>query len=57
MNTPEQKPQEPTRSRAVFSSEDFGLIRNAIAHYLKEEKDAPDASKYASLFHRLGRVS
>ncbi len=47
----------PARSRAVFSQEDFGLIRTAITHYLKEVQDQPESIKYANLYHRLGRVS
>ena len=49
--------REPSRSRAVFSQQDFGLIRTAIAHYLKEVQDQPDSIKYANLYHRLGRVA
>lgn len=48
---------EPARSRAVFSQEDFGLIRTAIAHYLREVQDQPESVKYANLYHRLGRVA
>ncbi|MGI6246333.1 MAG: hypothetical protein ACOYJQ_11260 [Pseudochelatococcus sp.] len=48
--------QQPHRSRAVFSQEDFDLIRTAIAHYLKEIGDKPESSKYSNLYHRLGRV-
>lgn len=48
---------QPTRSRAVFSHEDFGLIRTAIAHYLREVQDQPESVKYANLYHRLGRVA
>lgn len=55
-DTTEQQPQ-PARSRAVFSQEDFGLIRTAIAHYLKEVQDQPESVKYANLYHRLGRVA
>lgn len=51
-----EKPQ-PTRSRAVFSQQDFGLIRTAIAHYLKEVQDQPESIQYANLYHRLGRVA
>ncbi|MFZ2996661.1 hypothetical protein [Sphingobium sp.] len=47
---------QPARSRAVFSPEDFGLIRTAIAHYLREVQDQPESVKYANLYHRLGRV-
>lgn len=49
--------REPSRSRAVFSQQDFGLIRTAIAHYLKEVQDQPESIKYANLYHRLGRVA
>jgi hypothetical protein len=48
---------EPQRSRAVFSTEDFRLIRNALVHYLKEVQGQPDAVKAANLYHRLGRVA
>jgi hypothetical protein len=47
---------EPQRSRAVFSKEDFRLIKTAIAFYVKEAQDDPESSKYANLYHRLGRV-
>ncbi len=47
---------EPQRSRAVFSSEDFNLIRRAIEHYLQSIQAQPDSLKYASLYHRLGRL-
>ncbi len=52
-----EQTREPTRSRAVFSQEDFGLIRTAIAHYLREVQDQPESVKYANLYHRLGRVA
>jgi predicted Zn-dependent peptidase len=48
---------QPARSRAVFSQEDFSLIRTAIAHYLREVQDRPESVKYANLYHRLGRVA
>lgn len=50
MNTPE-------RSRAVFSTEDFRLLKTALAHYLKTIQDSPESAKYSNLYHRLGRVS
>ncbi|WP_404338235.1 hypothetical protein AB2M62_04805 [Sphingomonas sp. MMS12-HWE2-04] len=49
--------REPQRARAVFSSEDFNLLRAAVASYLKEIQDKPESVKYANLYHRLGRVS
>lgn len=47
---------EPERSRAVFSTEDFRLIREAVAHYVREVKDPVESVKYSNLYHRLGRV-
>jgi hypothetical protein len=47
---------EPQRPRAVFSNEDFRLIRNAIEHYLPVIRDQPESSKVANLYHRLGRL-
>lgn len=47
---------EPQKARAVFSTEDFRLLRNAVAHYAREMKDSPESTKYANLFHRLGRI-
>lgn len=57
MPTDSIEQSQPTRSRAVFSPEDFGLIRTAIAHYLQEVQDQPESIKYANLYHRLGRVA
>lgn len=48
---------EPQRARAVFSSEDFSLIREAISHYMTQVQDSPDSIKFAHLYHRLGRVA
>ncbi len=48
---------EPQRSRAVFSTEDFRLIRDAVAHYTREVQDKPESVKYANLYHRLGRLA
>lgn len=49
-------PSEPQRPRAVFSQQDFKLIRVAISHYLKEIEDRTEAVKYSNLDHRLGRI-
>ena len=57
MTTDTMEAPQPARSRAVFSQEDFGLIRTAIAHYLREVQDQPESVKYAKLYHRLGRVA
>jgi predicted Zn-dependent peptidase len=48
--------KEPTRSRAIFSNEDFELLRDAVLFYLKEHQDGPESIKYSNLYHRLGRA-
>lgn len=48
---------EPSRSRAVFSTEDFDLMKEAVAHYVKKIVDEPRSAKFANLYHRLGRLS
>ena len=45
-----------SRPRAVFTTDDFRLMREALAHYLKTSQSNSDTSKAASLYHRLGRV-
>ena len=47
---------EPTRSRAVFSTEDFRLLKQAVSHYVREIQDDPESAKYSNLYHRLGRL-
>ena len=47
---------EPVRSRAVFSTEDFELMREAVADYVKKIQDDPRSVKFANLDHRLGRL-
>ncbi|MGN6123177.1 MAG: hypothetical protein ACTHOJ_09505 [Sphingomonas oligoaromativorans] len=56
MTNPQPTP-EPARARAVFSTEDFGLLRQAVAHYLHEVQDTPQSVKFSNLYHRLGRLS
>ncbi|MDQ3139508.1 MAG: hypothetical protein M3Q15_02135 [Pseudomonadota bacterium] len=46
----------PAPVRAVFSTEDFKLLRTAVLHYLQAVKDSPDSVKYSNLCHRLGRL-
>jgi predicted Zn-dependent peptidase len=50
-------PPEPSRARAVFSTEDFSLLRTAVAHYLREVQDRPESVKFSNLYHRLGRLA
>ncbi len=48
---------EPTRARAVLSTEDFKLLKVAVLHYLKEIQDTPESVKYSNLYHRLSSVA
>jgi hypothetical protein len=45
---------EPSRSRAVLSSEDFKLLRKALELYLPTIADTEESKKFARLYHRLG---
>lgn len=47
---------EPSRHRAVFSTEDFSLMKEAVADYVRKIADDPRSVKFANLYHRLGRV-
>ena len=48
---------EPTRARAVLSTEDFKLIREAVLFYLKAHEDTPESVKFSHLYHRLGSAA
>jgi hypothetical protein len=48
---------EPARARALLSTEDFKLIREAVRQYLHAHEDDPESSKYSNLYHRLGSVA
>lgn len=45
---------EPARARAVLSTEDFKLIREAVLFYLKAHEDSSESVKFSNLYHRLG---
>lgn len=47
---------EPARARAVFSTEDFSLLREAVAAHLRTVADKPESVKFSNLYHRLGRL-
>ena len=49
-------PRTPRPARAVFSNEDFRLIREAILTHLKAHQDSPESIKFSNLYHRLGRL-
>jgi len=46
---------EPTSARPVFSTEDFRLIRKAVAEYIRNNQEDADSPKFVNLHHRLGR--
>jgi hypothetical protein len=56
MMTTETMTPEPARARAVFSTEDFALLREAVAAHLRTVADSPDSVKFSNLYHRLGRL-
>jgi hypothetical protein len=45
---------EPQRARAVLSTEDFKLIREAVLSHLRQIEDSPESIKFSNLYHRLG---
>lgn len=45
----------PRPARPMFSNEDFGLLREAVAAYARQIADDPRSSKFVALHHRLGR--
>lgn len=47
---------EPARARAVFSTEDFSLLKEAVADYTRRIADDPRSAKFSNLYHRLGRL-
>ena len=49
-------PNEPQRSRAVFSTEDFSLMKEAVADYVRRIADDLRSVKFSNLYHRLGRL-
>lgn len=49
--------REPARARAVFSTEDFQLLKDAVLTHLRANEDAPESVKYSNLYHRLGRLT
>jgi len=54
--TPPISGPEPARARAVFSTEDFSLLREAVAAHLRTVADQPESVKFSNLYHRLGRL-
>ena len=50
----EKTMSEPKAARAVLSTEDFALIREAVLFYLQNNVDKDGTAKFANLYHRLG---
>lgn len=48
---------EPARARAVLSTEDFQLIREAVLFYLQSHQDEEGTAKFSNLYHRLGSAA
>ena len=50
---------EPSRTRAVVSTEDFKLLRDAVLSHIQrqEVQNGPDSMKFSNLYHRLGRLT
>lgn len=52
----DDQPRPQPRARAVFSTEDFALMKQAVGDYITKVDDEPRLSKLAALYHRLGRI-
>jgi hypothetical protein len=46
--------REPSRARALFSTADLRLLRNALACYARNTEDREELAKINALHHRLG---
>jgi hypothetical protein len=48
---------EPTRARAVFSTDDFALMKEALGELIsKVSVDDSRLIRLSALYHRLGRL-
>ena len=50
-------PSHDDRPRAVFSTEDFALMKEAVGEYVRRLSHDPKSVKLSSLYHRLGRIA
>ena len=48
---------QPGMARPVFSTEDCGLTRNALAVAIRNGEDNAETRKLVNLHHRLGRFA
>ena len=52
-----ERPREQTRARAIFSPQDFDLLKEAVAAFIRQmPEDDPRSRQFSQLFHRLGRA-
>lgn len=49
--------REPTRARALFSTADFRLLREALKSHAEQVEDPAELRRIAALHHRLGTYS
>jgi hypothetical protein len=49
--------REPTRARAVLSTEDFRLLKQALHFYLQAHEEGEEVNKFIHLYHRLGTAA
>lgn len=49
--------REPGRARAVLSTEDFRLLKQALHFYLQAHEDSEEMNKFINLYHRLGTAA
>jgi len=47
----------PQRSTAVLSDEDLQLLKEAVRFWIQNNEESALTSKYASLYHRLGKAA
>ncbi len=47
---------EPARARPIFCSQDFALLRTAVAEYVRAHDGEEGIAKFVNLHHRLGRL-
>jgi hypothetical protein len=48
---------EPARARAVFSTQDFQLVREALLFFMQAHQGTLEAEKFSHLYHRLGSAA
>ncbi len=47
----------PQRSTSVLSDEDLKLLKEAVRHWIQTNEESELTSKYANLYHRLGKAA